>query len=292
MFWNKKAKNTNIKNDADRNKIAKKPEYVITLYDKMSSSAREVDTFVVTQERDEKDGLLYLQTGDGGETFKALFPSRKNVLRDNRTKEQIKSEIQALKTKTFKETENPLNIQSKIRKLELILYFLEHPSGDFISFDSDGMPHIRFLRSNSNFIPLVWDINLNSIYIPSEPNLKDSMQTIIDKKEKYKLKKDKLKGILEAIMWIIIVVFICVNAYWSYHNMTWADSKSSVALIQKQIESGQIVCNNALAKSVETNVQTTLINSENAKTTQSLLQNLSQVLVPKVSNAVAVEDIR
>jgi len=291
MFWNKKAKTTNIKNDVDKNKIAKKPEYVITLYDKMGNSAREVDTFVVTQERDEKDGLLYLQTKDG-ETFKALFPSRKNILKDNRTKEQIQKEIQDLKTKVFKETDNPLNVQSKIYKLEQKLYFLEHPNGDFISFDNDGMPHIRFLRSNSNFVPLVWDIDLNSIYIPSEPNLKDSMQTIIDKKEKYKLKKDKLKGILEAIMWIIIVVLICVNAYWSYHNMKWADSQSAIALIQKQIDSSQIVCNNALAKSVETNVGTTLINNENAKTTKSLLQNLSSILVPKVSNAVAVESIR
>jgi len=291
MFWNKKAKTTNIKNDADKNKIAKKPEYVITLYDKMGSSAREVDTFIVTQERDESDGLLYLQTKDG-DTFKTLFPSKKNILKDNKTKEQIQDEIKALKIKVLKEIDNPLNVQSKIYKLEQKLYFLEHPEGDFISFDNDGMPHIRFLRSNSNFLPLVWDIKLNSIYIPSEPNLKDSMQSIIDKKEKYKLKKDKLKGILEVVMWIIILVFIGGNAYWSYHNMTWADSKSSIALIQQQIDSSQIVCNNALAKSVETNVGTTLINNENARTTKSLLENLSQVLVPKVSNAVSVESVR
>jgi len=285
MFWKKKAKNTN-----NKNKLNDKPEYIVTIYDKLGRSAREISTITCTQDRDEDDGLLYLN--EKTTEFKALFPSRKNVVKSNKSIELITKEIKTLKEKKLKETENILTHQSKIYKLEQELYFLEHPSGDFISFDDDGMPHIRFLRINSNFLPLVWDIDLNSIYIPSEPNLKDSLTSMIDKKEKYKLKKDKLKGILEVILIFLFIIGGLGNGYWTFHNWKYADSDSSLAKLQERIDASTIVCNQAQSITTERNAQTAIINSENAKQTKTILDGIVKSLVPKTNNQVITEEIK
>lgn len=285
MFWKKKAKTTN-----DKNKLNAKPEYIVTIYDKLGSSAREVSTITCTQERDEDDGLLYLN--EKTTEFHALFPSRKNVVKSNRTIDSIKKSIKTLKEKKLKPTENILTHQSKLYKLEQELYFLQHPSGEFISFDDDGMPHIRFLRVNSNFVPLVWDVDLNSIYIPAEPNLKDSLTSMIDKKEKYKLKRDKLKGILEIILLVFFIIGALGNGYWTFHNWKYADSNSSLAKLQERIDASAIICNQAQAVTTERNAQTSIINQNNAEQTKTILEGMTDSLTPKANNQVVTEEIK
>jgi len=285
MFWKKKAKNTD-----NKNKLNAKPEYVVTIYDKLGRSAREVSTITCTQDRDEDDGLLYLNNKQA--EFHALFPSRKNVVKSNRKAETIKKAILDLKNKKLKETDNVLSHQSKIYKLEQELYFIEHPSGEFISFDDDGMPHIRFLRVNSNCLPLVWDVDLNSIYIPAEPNLKDSLTSMIDKKEKYKLKRDKLKGILEVILLVFFIIGALGNGYWTFHNWKYADSNSSLAKLQERIDASTIICNQAQAVTTERNAQTSIINKNNAEQTQTILESMADSLTPKADNRVIAEEIK
>jgi len=290
MFWKKKANNIKEK-DKQKHQLSKKPVYVVTICDKLSKSEREVATFNAVQERDIDDGLLYLINEEAD--FKALFPSRRNIVLNNKSIDELKKEIKELKKKTIKETENPLNVQSKVNKLERELYYLEHPSGDFISFTEDGMPRVRFLRVNSNFIPLVTDIDLSCIYVPAEPNLKDSLDSIIAKKEKYKLKKDKLKGILEVIMWIINIILLIGNGVWIYHNMVWADSKSSLALLKNEIDASAIMCNKALAQTNQLNSETAIINRDNAEQTGNILTNIiDDVMNTKPDYEIKVENIK
>jgi hypothetical protein len=118
------------------------------------------------------------------------------------------------------------------------------------------------------------------------------MNSIVEKREKYKLKKDKLKGILEAVMWIIAIIFLLGNMYWTYHNWKYADSESSLAKIQERIDASTIVCNNAMAEATLQNVETAKINKQNAENTGGILQNLSNMLIPQAQKQVNVETVK
>lgn len=288
MFWKKKAKISKI--DDKKQKLSNKAEYNIIISEYLSGTKRKITEFIAVQERDEIDGLLYLVNKQFD--FKTFFPSRKNMSSSNKSLEELREELKKLRTKKLLETDNKLTHEHKIRRVEIEIYTKEHPAGEFICVSGDGMPEVEFIRANSNFLPLVYDINLNCVYIPSDTNLKDSMNSIIEKREKYKLKKDKLKGILEAVMWIIIVVLIIANASWTYYTWKYADSESSLARIQERIDASTIVCNNAMAEATFQNVETSKINKQNAENTGGILKNLSRILIPQAQKQVAVETIQ
>ena len=288
MFWKKKAKTT--KEDKQKQKLSNKAEYQVIISEYLSGTKRQISNFIAYQERDEHDGLLYLVNDKFD--FKTFFPSRKNISQSTKSVEELRTELRDLRNRPIKEIENPLTKASKIRKLELEIYAKEHPAGEFITVSEDGLPCVEFIRSNSNFLPVVYDINLNCIYIPADTNLKDSMNSIVEKREKYKLKKDKLKGILEAVMWIIAIIFLLGNMYWTYHNWKYADSESSLAKIQERIDASTIVCNNAMAEATLQNVETAKINKQNAENTGGILQNLSNMLIPQAQKQVNVETVK
>ncbi len=217
--------------------------YRVYLKDITGSSTKKLLPFGVERWIDENDGTVWLRNSTNN--FKEREPVDSDEFKMYEIKELDKN-IKILEKKLAKEMKEDTSENIKNIQYELMLYknfkrSLElQGKGSYMNIDSDGVPYFVFRRKGAFKFPEFDNVELDTIYTPSQTKIKKASELLDIKKEKYS-KFQKQLTTASMVFFIINILFGGGLVYWSFALNGMADD-SAVQQLQNRVDEAGLYC--------------------------------------------------
>ena len=208
------------------------------------SYTKKVNNFGVERYIDEEKGTVMLRNNEW--KFNEPKPSNDKSYKIYKLKE-VEAKIQELEKALSKEIkkddpkinrkdiEEELNIyKSTKRSIEL------QGKGSYLNVDENGTPYFVFRRKGNFKLPEFDNVDIDTIYTPSEAKIKKGSELLDMKKEKYS-KFQKTTATLISIMVVLGLFFFGGNIYWSF-KLNALSNDSVVTQLNNQMDETALYC--------------------------------------------------
>jgi len=248
MFGRKKKTDNKKEENEYSNKekvkeVKKNYPYKVYLKDVYGSSTKKLKPFGVERWIDEKTATVYLRNTENG--FKERLPEDSDEFKMYELTE-VSRNIIKLEKQLAKETrkdgaENIKDIQysliiSKKHKRSLEL----QGRGSYMNLDDDGVPYFVFRRKGMFKLPEFDNVELDTIYTPSETKIKKASELMDMKKEKYS-KFNKNITTINMVLFFCLIFFGGLLVWWSL-KLNAVSNESAVIQLQERIDDSAMFC--------------------------------------------------
>jgi len=178
--------------------------------------------------------------------FKEIFPEDSDEFKIYQI-EEVTEKIKELEVSLAKEIkkddplinrkniEYDLNIfKNRLRSLQL------QGRGSYMNYDDDGTPYFVFRRKGNYKFPEFDNVELDTIYTPSETKIKQASELLDMKNEKYSKFKKNLNNITMTLF-IVLMIFGGLLVWWSL-QLNALSNESAITLINAKVDQGALYC--------------------------------------------------
>lgn len=250
MSWfksNKKEEIVDIEKANEKGKIKKEGasfDYRIYYKDIHGSNTKKVLHFGAKRFVDEENGTVYLLNEKY--KFRESFPEDTNMWKIYKIKE-VNEKIIDIEKELSKERKND-DPKINIKNLEFDLDMYKNYKrslelqgrGSYLNYDEDGVPYFTFRRKGNFKFPEFDNVELDTIYTPSEAKVKEGSDLFEMKKEKYS-KFLRNIGSIMVIFFILLLLLLGGEVYYGLKLNKEYDT-TAVAVLNKQIDQEALYC--------------------------------------------------
>lgn len=246
MFGKNKNKKDSLPGISDKervNEVKKNYPFRVYLKDVYGSSTKKGKPFGVERWIDSDTATVYLRNTEVG--FKERFPEDddefkmyelteldKNILL---LEKKLASEMKQDGNDNIKDIQYDLRIFKKHkRSLEL------RGRGSYMNLDADGIPYFTFRRKGNFKLPEFDNVDLDTIYTPSETKIKKASELLDMKKEKYSRFNKNLTTI-NMILFFCLIFFGGLLVWWSL-KLNAVSNESAVVQLNDRIDQTAVYC--------------------------------------------------
>jgi len=161
--------------------------------------------------------------------------------------EEVKKKIHELEKSLAKEIKiDDPRINRKDIEEELRIYkgyersLMLQGKGSYLNIDEDGTPYFVFRRKGNFRLPEYDNVDIDTIYTPTEAKIKKGSELLDMKNEKYN-KFAKNVTTIATVFLIIGIIFLGINMYWSYKINKLSD-ESAVTQLKNRIDESTLYC--------------------------------------------------
>jgi len=227
-----------------------KAQYKVHIYEKYTNNMpRHIKSFVCDRYVDEDDNVPYLKNDT--ENFYEIFPNDENVV-IKESKQELEKQLQKKEEQYKKESDKEIpnvnfaDLRDDIKKIRKKLRTFDYSKdAGYPSLGDNNMPEFIFIREGSSFFPTKWDLETQTIIVPSDSKKKQSLFSLRNKEQKYPTGADKIK----ATTWVFFVasiIFVMFNLWIGWKNVdTYSENRIN------QIMEDQVKYVNDITKDVK-----------------------------------------
>ncbi|MDH4127277.1 MAG: hypothetical protein OEV44_00875 [Spirochaetota bacterium] len=242
-------KKTSKIEDTEENKGNTKDEkknypYRVYIKDIHGSSTKKITHYGVQRLIDEDNSTVWLFNPDT--KFKEMMPEDTDdfkIYQINEVKIKILETEKALAKELKKDDPeiNKKNLEYDLRLYKNRLRSLElQGRGSYMNYDEDGVPYFVFRRKGNFKFPEFDNIDLDTIYTPSESKIKKASDLLDMKKEKYSKFAKNLMTI-NMTLFICLILFLGGLVWWSF-KLNALSNESAVTQLQNRIDETSLYC--------------------------------------------------
>lgn len=276
MKWfNKKDK---VKEDKEDNvKVTEKKKYPYRVYikDIGGSSTKKQLHFGVERFIDIDNSTVWLFNPDYN--FKEIMPEDTDDFKIYKI-EEVKDKIAELEIALAKEIKkddpdvNKKNIEYELRLFRNRLRSLQlQGRGSYQNYDEDGTPYYTFRRKGNFKFPEFDNVELDTMYTPSETKIKRASELLDMKNQKYSKFQKNLTSITMTFF-ILLVICAGLLVWWSF-KLSALSNESAVVQLQQNIDETALYCAEMYGKAGQ-NFLDSSIHVKNI--TETLVQDLNK----------------
>lgn len=246
MFKKKKTKEELKEINTNNNKVQSKGNFHYRVYIKEieDSYTKKVDNFGVERYIDENKGTVMLRN----ETYKFNEPKPSNDKSYKIYKiKEVETKIKELERDLSKEIKkDDPKVNRKDIEEELAIYKSTKRSlelqgkGSYLNVDEDGTPYFVFRRKGNFKLPEFDNVDIDTIYTPSEAKIKKGSELLDMKKDKYS-KFQKTVATLMSVLFVMMLLFGGGLVWWSFQLNALAND-SVVTQLQNQMDETALYC--------------------------------------------------
>lgn len=247
-FFNKKnKKNVSIKYEQiNENKVKSKGKYHYRVYIKEieDSYTKKVSNFGVERYIDEQKGTVMLRNEEfkfnepkpSNEKSYKIYKLQEVSVKIIELEKSLSKEINIDNPKVNrKDIEEELGIYKSIkRSLEL------QGKGSYLNVDEDGTPYFVFRRKGNFKLPEFDNVDIDTIYTPSEAKIKKGSELLDMKKEKYSKFQRTISTIM-SILFVFMLLFGGGLVWWSF-ELNALSNESVITQLQNQMDETALYC--------------------------------------------------
>jgi len=231
-------------NDKDKIKEAKKDyPYKVYIKDVYGSSTKKLKPFGVERWIDENTATVYLRNIEM--TFKERLPEDSDDFKMYNL-EEVSKNIKILEKKLAKETKKDGDENIKDIQYSLLIAKKHQRSlklqgrGSYMNIDDDGVPYFVFRRRGMFKLPEFDNVDLDTLYTPSETKIKKASELLDMKKEKYS-RFNKNITTINMILFFCLLGFGGLLVWWSL-ALNGVSNDSAVVKLQERIDDTGVYC--------------------------------------------------
>ncbi len=225
-------------------KDQRKYPYRVYLKDIGGSATKKHAPFGVERFIDVDNSTVYLRnTGNG---FKEIMPEDTDDYKIYAI-EDVKTKIGKLVKALAKEIDhddpevNKRNIEHDLRLFRNRLRSLElQGRGSYQNYDDDGTPYFVFRRKGNFKFPEFDNVELDTLYTPSETKIKKASELLDMKNEKYSKFQSNLTSITMTFF-VLLVICAGMLVWWSL-KLGAVSNDSAVVQLQERIDETALYC--------------------------------------------------
>lgn len=248
IFKKKTKKKEELKdiNNEKNNKVQSKDKFHYRVYVKEieDSYTKKVAHFGVERYIDEEKGTVMLRN----ETFKFNEPKPSNEKSYKIYKlDEVNTKIEELELALSKEIKkddpkiNRKDIEEELNTYKSTKRSLEmQGKGSYLNVDEDGTPYFVFRRKGNFKLPEFDNVDIDTIYTPSEAKIKKGSELLDMKKDKYS-KFQKTVATLMSILFVMMLLFGGGLVWWSF-KLNALSNESVVTQLQQQMDETALYC--------------------------------------------------
>jgi len=112
--------------------------------------------------------------------------------------------------------------------------------GSYLNIDEDGKPYYVFRRKGNFKLPEFDNVDIDTLYTPSESKIKKASELLEMKREKYS-KFQRNAATLLVTFFVIQLLFLGGLVYWSFKLNTMSND-SAITQMQERIDDSGLYC--------------------------------------------------
>lgn len=250
MAWFKKDKKeeiVDIEKINEKGKIKKEAvdyDYRVYLKDIHGSNTKKVLHFGVKRWIDEDTSTVYLLNDT--HKFREPLPEDTNDWKIHKIQE-VEDKIKEIEKQLSQELKkDDPKINKKNLEYDLSIYKSYKRSlqlqgrGSYLNYDEDGVPYFVFRRKGNFKLPEFDNVELDTIYTPSEAKIKEASELLDMKKEKYS-KFLRNYGNMMIILFVLQLLFLGGLAWYSFKLNKQYD-ESAVSMLNQRVDDTALYC--------------------------------------------------
>ena len=249
-FKSKKKEKLQVENINEENKkntkVQSKDKFHYRVYIKEieDSYTKKVSHFGVERYIDEEKGTVMLRN----EVYKFNEPKPSNekaykIYKIAEVDLKIK-ELEGNLSKEIKKDDPKVNrkdIEEELGTYKSIKRSLElQGKGSYLNVDEDGTPYFVFRRKGNFKLPEFDNVDIDTIYTPSEAKIKKGSELLDMKREKYS-KYQKTTATIMTLLVVLLIFWSGANAWWGFKLNALSDA-SIVTQLQNQMDETALYC--------------------------------------------------
>jgi len=242
----KKKKKSNELDESSSIDTKTKSKFIYRVYIKEieDSYTRKINSFDVERYIDEEKGTVMLRS----ETYKFNEPKPSNDKSYKIYKlQEIETKIKELETALSKEIKkddpkiNRKDIEEELNMYKSTKRSLElQGKGSYLNVDMDGTPYFVFRRNGNFKLPEFDNIDIDTLYTPSEAKIKKGSELLDMKREKYS-KYQKLGAGIMITLFVMQLLFAGGLVWWSF-KLNALSNDSVVTQLKAQMDETALYC--------------------------------------------------
>jgi len=242
----KKKDNKKNTNDDSRVKTDKKYHYRVYIKEIEDNYTHKKGHFMVERYIDESKGTVMLRNEET--KFNEPKPSNDESYKIYKLKE-VDQKILKLEKDLSKELKiddpnvNRKDIEEELKTYKGIKRSLElRGKGSYLNIDEDGTPYFVFRRKGNFKLPEYDNVDIDTIYTPTEAKIKKGSELLDMKREKYSRFQRNLTTIV--MTFFIIQMFLLGGLAWWSFKLNGLSNDSAITKMQNQIDETALYCAN------------------------------------------------